>query len=116
MINLNMNMERVERMYLKRCKENTPFTISDVFCIKTDLAHWHFEYEKPYLVYLENGESEIKKLRKTIVSKLEYLEETKHEVKLLYLVFTHSKGKTILRFRSNIIDNKLKIYKEAYNA
>ena len=112
MISINMYMEKIERMYFKRCKENTPFTASDIFCIKTDLAHWHFEYEKPYLVYLEDGDREIKKLRKSIITKLEYAEEEKYNIKLLYIIFTHSKGKSILRFRSNIIDNKLTIYKE----
>lgn len=113
MINTSMYMERIERLYFKRCKENVPFTINDILCIKTDLGYWHFEYEKSYLVYLEDGESELKKLRKTIITKLEFLEEERHNIKLLYLKFTHSKGVSILRFRSNRVDNKFKIYKEA---
>lgn len=108
----NMYMEKIERMYFKICKENTPFTSSDILCIKTDLAHWHFEYEKPYLVYLEDGENEIKRLRKNVITNMEVIEEDKYSIKLLYIIFTHSKGKSTLRFRSNIKDNKFRVYKE----
>ena len=116
MTNIIMRVEKIERVYFKRCKENNHFTSSDILCIKTNLGHWHFEYEKPYQVFLEDGENELRRLRKSTISKLEFFEEERYEIKLLYLKFTHSKGESVLRFRSNRVDNKFKVYKEAYNA
>ena len=52
-----------------------------------------------------------------IVTELRYIIEDRYESKLIYLVFKYGKDKeSVLRFRSQVPDNKFRIYKEELDA
>ena len=110
-------MEKIIRIFTKRCKENGPYKADDMLCIKTDLSIWHFACDKPESTRLEDGRVELRKLRKMIVTEFRYIIEDKHESKLLYLIFKYGRNKeSVLRFRSQVLDNKFRIYKEELDA
>lgn len=117
MIKTSFHMEKIERIFTKKCKENGPYKADDIFCIKTDLSIWHFACDKPELVRLEDGQIEYKRLRKTIITELKYLVEDRHETKLIYLFFKYGRNKeSVLRFRSQSLDNAFRVYREELDA
>ena len=38
MTKTSFHMEKIERIFTKKCKENGPYKADDIFCIKTDLS------------------------------------------------------------------------------
>lgn len=110
-------MEKIERIFTKRCKENGPYKADDMLCMKTDLSIWHFACDKPEFTRFEDGRVELKKLRKMVITELSYIVEDRYKSKLLFLIFKYGKNKeSVLRFRSQTLDNKFRIYKEELDA